>query len=93
MELIRILKRTAQSRIEFIRDLVALLQSEEFTSNEVFFKDAVDELYYALREEVVGKGRKDLADAYEKAVVLRTLVLEGEVQPERLLEGILEGLR
>jgi len=93
MELIRILKRTAQSRIEFIRDLVALLQSEEFTSNEVFFKDAVDELYYALREEVIGKGRKDLADAYEKAVVLRTLVLEGEVQPKRLLEGILEGLR
>ncbi len=93
MEIIKLLKRTTRNRVEFIRDLVALLQSRELSSNEVFFKDAVDELYRALREEVVERGRKELADAYEKAVVLRALVMEEDILPEKLLYEILEELR
>ncbi|BAD84199.1 hypothetical protein TK0010 [Thermococcus kodakarensis KOD1] len=94
MEVIRLLKRKSQDKVEFVRDLVVFMASPDVDfSNEVLFKDAVDEIYSILREEVIENGNKELASAYEKAVLLRAAVFGEEMDPKKLLKGILEELR
>ncbi|WP_054840918.1 hypothetical protein [Thermococcus peptonophilus] len=80
MEIIRLLKGKSSDKVEFVRDLVVFMASPDVDfSNEVLFKDAVDEIYSILRGgEVIEKGNKELASAYEKAVLLRAVVFGGE---------------
>ncbi|MBP1910903.1 hypothetical protein [Thermococcus stetteri] len=94
MEVINLLRKKSSTRIEFVRDLVAFMLSTDLgNSNEVLFRDAVDEVYSILREEVVERGKKELADAYEKAVLLRFVVFNEEMDPKKLLSDILESTR
>lgn len=75
-----------ESRVEFVGYLITvLLGNKELYSDEVLFRDAVEEIYRTLKEEVLDGGRKELAEAYEKAVVLRALVSGGVRDPEGLL--------
>ncbi len=74
MERLKTLIGKRENRIEFVRDLVDLLLTGEFYSDEVLFRDAVEEIYSILRSEVVENCRRDLTDAYETALLLRTSI-------------------
>jgi hypothetical protein len=63
------------SKIEFIADMIDLLLTDkDIYSDEVLFRDAVEEIYSTLRSEVIENGREDLIDAYENTVLLRAVV-------------------
>ncbi|WP_157721561.1 hypothetical protein [Thermococcus pacificus] len=72
MERLKALMGKKGNRLEFTADLVDLLLTDrELYSDEVLFRDAVEEIYSTLRSEALENGRKDLVEAYENAVLLR----------------------
>jgi len=78
-----------EDKVDFVRYLITvLLTNEELYSDEVLFRDAVDEIYKILREEVVEKNRRDLVDAYETAVLLRAVVFRTPSSPDELLREV-----
>ncbi|WP_457743104.1 hypothetical protein [Thermococcus sp.] len=79
--------------MDFARDLVKLLLSDyELYSNNVLFRDAVEEVYSILREEVISRRKDELVDAYETAVLLRAVVFEKVKDARELLSHLLEDL-
>ncbi|WP_297535969.1 hypothetical protein [Thermococcus sp.] len=93
MERLRQLLGRKEDRVDFARDLVRLLLSDyELYSNNVLFRDAVEEVYSILREEVVSRGKTELVDAYETAVLLRAVVFEKVKDARGLLSQLLEDL-
>jgi hypothetical protein len=83
-----------EDRLDFLRDLLALLLEDyDIYSEEALFRDAVEEVYSILRSAVVSEGRGELADAYVLAVLLRAAVGEGLPEPRVLLREILERVR
>jgi len=93
MERLRQLLGRKEDRVDFARDLVRLLLSDyELYSNNVLFRDAVEEVYSILREEVVSRGKTELVDAYETAVLLRAVVFEKVKDAKELLSQLLEDL-
>ncbi|ASJ07937.1 hypothetical protein A3L11_01325 [Thermococcus siculi] len=88
MERLKALMGKKGNRVEFVADMINLLLTDrEVYSDEVLFRDAVEEIYSTLRSEVLENGRKDLIEAYENAVLLRAVV-SGRVKgvEELLLE-------
>nr|WP_206204886.1 hypothetical protein [Thermococcus sp. MV11] len=69
-----------------------LLTDKELYSDEVLFRDAVEEIYSTLREEIVKSNRKDLMDAYEAAVLLKAVVSGRVKGAEELLMEIRKNL-
>ena len=87
-------RRDRIRRVEFARDLVTvLLTDKEIYADEVLFRDAIEEIYRALREEVVGAGNRDLIDAYDTAVILRAVVLGRLNDVDTLLNELNRSLR
>jgi len=83
-----------KDKVEFITGLVTLLLSDrELYSDEVLFRDAVEEIYQTLRSEVLEKRRTGLADAYETAVLLRATISGKPLEPENLLREVGRKLR
>lgn len=93
MERLKALIGKRSNRLEFAADLVNLLLTDrELYSDEVLFRDAVEEIYSTLRSEVLENGRKDLVEAYENAVLLRAVVAGRVKGVEELLLEIKKGL-
>ncbi len=93
MERLKALMGKRGNRLEFAADLVNLLLTDrELYSDEVLFRDAVEEIYSTLRSEVLENGRKDLVEAYENAVLLRAVVAGRVKGVEELLLEIKKGL-
>lgn len=79
--------------LEFARDLVdALLSDRDVYSDEVLFRDAVEEVYEILRKEAIAGGREELVGAYETAVLLRALASNAELDTTKLLLEIRKNL-
>jgi len=90
--LIQMLKRR-DDKADFLRDLIRLLLEDyELYSEDVLFRDAVEEIYSGLRHLVIVEGRHELLDAYELAVLLRASLSGGIPDRKALLRGILEKL-
>lgn len=93
MERLKALIGRKEDRVDFVSYLITiLLTNKELYSDEILFRDAVEEIYRTLRSEVVDNGRKDLVDAYEKAVLLRAVVSGSIEAPDKLLLEIKKGL-
>ncbi len=93
MERLKALIGRKEDRVDFVSYLITiLLTNKELYSDEVLFRDAVEEIYRTLRTEVVEKGRKDLIDAYETAVLLRATVSGSLDSPDKLLLEIKKNL-
>ncbi len=93
MERLKALIGKKEDRVDFVRYLITiLLSNRELYSDEVLFRDAVEEIYRTLRSEILENGRKDLVDAYEKAVLLRAVVAGGIKEPDKLLLEIQKSL-
>ncbi|ASJ10054.1 hypothetical protein A3L12_01460 [Thermococcus sp. P6] len=89
MERLKELIGKKEDKVDFVRYLITvLLTNEELYSDEVLFRDAVEEIYKTLREEVVGKNRRELVDAYETAVLLRAVVFSTISSPDELLREV-----
>ncbi len=89
MERLKALIEPRKDRVEFIRGLITLLLADrELYSDEVLFRDAVEEIYRTLRLEVLDKKRTELADAYETAVLLRATISGKPLEPENLLREV-----
>ncbi|WP_297435905.1 hypothetical protein [Thermococcus sp.] len=89
MERLKTLIGPRKNRVDFITGLITLLLSDgELYSDEVLFRDAVEEIYQTLRSEVLDRKRGELADAYETAVLLRAAISGKSMNPERLLVEI-----
>ncbi|WP_297069667.1 hypothetical protein [Thermococcus sp.] len=94
MERLKALIEPKKDRVEFIRGLITLLLADrELYSDEVLFRDAVEEIYRTLRLEVLDKKRTELADAYETAVLLRATISGKPLEPENLLREVGRKLR
>ena len=89
--LVSLLKRR-EDRIDFLKDLITLLiEDYELYSEDVLFRDAVEEIYSILRSAVL-EGKSELIDAYELSVLLRGS-LDGKLpEPKALLKEILDRL-
>ncbi|ASJ07596.1 hypothetical protein [Thermococcus pacificus] len=93
MERLKALMGKKGNRLEFTADLVDLLLTDrELYSDEVLFRDAVEEIYSTLRSEALENGRKDLVEAYENAVLLRAVVTDRVKGVEELLLEIKKNL-
>ncbi|AEK73819.1 hypothetical protein GQS_09625 [Thermococcus sp. 4557] len=93
MERLKALRKSRSNRVEFIADMISLLLADkELYSDEVLFRDAVEEIYSTLRSEVTEKGRRDLVDAYELAVLLKAVVSGRVKGAEELLVEIRKNL-
>jgi hypothetical protein len=91
VERLRALMRqgSGERKVEFVRDLVtSLLADEGIYSDEVLFRDAVEEIYEILRREVIEGNKKELADAYELAVILRALAFGRIGLPDQILNEL-----
>jgi predicted kinase len=92
MERFRSLIGRQENRLDFLSDLVSLILSrEELYSNEIIFKDAVEEVYSILKSEV-RSGNFELLDAYETAVVLRAVVFKENLDVPAILRKLLDEL-
>jgi len=88
-----ILKKRSKDKVAFVVELLnALLSREDVYSNEVLFRDAVEEIHSTLREAVVRDGREELVDAYEYAVILKYVVSGKFQRPEDIMRAMLESL-
>ncbi|MDI3474340.1 MAG: hypothetical protein PWQ95_68 [Thermococcaceae archaeon] len=94
MERLRELMRgRKKNRLEFLRGVVeVLLSGEDVYSDEVLFRDTVEEIYSNLRSMVIDEGRKELLDAYEDAVILRAMVSGRYGDVREVLEDIMKRL-
>ncbi len=93
MERLKALIGRKEDRVDFVSYLITiLLTNKELYSDEVLFRDAVEEIYRTLRTEVLEKNRKDLIDAYETAVLLRVTVSGSLDSPDKLLLEIKKNL-
>ncbi|WP_297092583.1 hypothetical protein [Thermococcus sp.] len=93
MERLKALIGRKENRVDFVSYLITiLLTNKELYSDEVLFRDAVEEIYRTLRTEVLEKNRKDLIDAYETAVLLRVTVSGSLDSPDKLLLEIKKNL-
>lgn len=93
MERLKALIGKKEDKVDFVSYLITvLLTNKELYSDEVLFRDAVEEIYRTLRSEVVEKGRKELADAYEDAVLLRASLSGAIEPPDKLLTEIKKDL-
>jgi hypothetical protein len=82
-----------ENKIEFISDMINLLLTDrEIYSDEVLFRDAVEEIYSILRSEVIENDRNNLIEAYENAVLLRAVVSGRVRSVEELLIEIRRNL-
>ena len=89
--LVSLLKRR-EDRIDFLKDLITLLiEDYELYSEDVLFRDAVEEIYSILRSAVL-EGKSELIDAYELSVLLRGSLDEKLPEPKALLKEILDRL-
>ena len=89
--LVSLLKRR-EDRIDFLKDLITLLiEDYELYSEDVLFRDAVEEIYSILRSAVL-EGKFELIDAYDLSVLLRASLGEGPSEPKVLLREILDRL-
>ncbi|NJE46938.1 hypothetical protein E3E35_05845 [Thermococcus sp. GR7] len=94
MERLKALIGRKESKVEFIGDLITLLLTDNNVySDELLFRDAVEEIYNTLRSEVIDNGRIELVGAYEKAVLLRAVVSGDIKSPEEVLIDIRKNLR
>ena len=90
--LIQMLKKR-DDKADFLRDMIRLLLDDyELYSEDILFRDAVDEIYSGLRYLVVIEGRRELVDAYERAILLRAAVNNTIPDQKTLLREILEKL-
>jgi len=86
MERLKALIGKKEDSVDFVSYLITiLLSNKELYSDEVLFRDAVEEIYRTLREEVITRGRKELLGAYEKAVLLRAIASGGVKDSDKLL--------
>ncbi|WP_457751385.1 hypothetical protein [Thermococcus sp.] len=94
MERLReILRREKKDELGFLRELLETLISEEDVySDELLFRDAVEEIYGTLKGLVFEEGRRDLISAYEDAVLLRSLVAGKVKEPRELMEDMIKKL-
>ncbi|MDK2913445.1 MAG: hypothetical protein PWQ79_360 [Thermococcaceae archaeon] len=94
MERLRELMRgRKKNRLEFLRGVVeVLLSGEDVYSDEVLFRDTVEEIYSNLRSMVIDEGKKELLDAYEDAVILRAMVSGRYGDVREVLEDIMKRL-
>ncbi|WP_148883485.1 hypothetical protein [Thermococcus aciditolerans] len=93
MERLKALRKARSNRVGFIADMISLLLADkELYSDEVLFRDAVEEIYSTLRSEVTENGRKDLVEAYELAVLLKAVVSGRVKGTEELLVEIRKNL-
>jgi hypothetical protein len=93
MERLKALIGKKEDRVDFVSYLITiLLTNKELYSDEILFRGAVEEIYRTLRSEVMDNGRKDLVEAYEKAVLLRAVVSGGVKGTEELLVEIRKNL-
>ena len=92
MERLASLLKRREDRIDFLKDLITLLiEDYELYSEDVLFRDAVEEIHSILRSAVL-EGKSELMDAYELSVLLRAS-LEGEFpEPKALLGEMLDRL-
>ncbi|ACJ16707.1 hypothetical protein TON_1219 [Thermococcus onnurineus NA1] len=94
MERLKALIGRKESKVEFIGDFITLLLTDnDVYSDELLFRDAVEEIYNTLRSEVIDNGRIELVRAYEKAVLLRAIVSGDIKSPEEVLIDIRKNLR
>ncbi|NJE62459.1 hypothetical protein [Thermococcus sp. 21S7] len=93
MERLKALIGRNEDKVDFVSYLITIiLTNKEFYSDEILFRDAVEEIYRTLRSEVVDNGRKDLIGAYEKAVLLRAVVSGPIESTDKLLLEIKKAL-
>ncbi len=94
MERLReILKGTRRDELDFLKELLeALMLEEDVYSDELLFRDAVEEIYETLKNLVFEKGRRDLLPAYEDAIVLRNIVAGKVKEPRELMEDMTKKL-
>ncbi|WP_297474649.1 hypothetical protein [Thermococcus sp.] len=86
MERLKELIGRKENGLDFVRDMVEVLLSEgDVYSDEVLFRDAVEEVYRTLRREVISNGREDLVEAYETAVLLRAVASKTNLNSSDLL--------
>ena len=94
MERLReILRREKRDELSFLRELLeALISEEDVYSDELLFRDAIEEIYGTLKGLVFEKGRRDLIPAYEDAVLLRSLVARKVKEPRELMDDMIKKL-
>ncbi|WP_297521326.1 hypothetical protein [Thermococcus sp.] len=86
MERLKALIGRKENGLDFVRDMVEVLLSEgDVYSDEVLFRDAVEEVYRTIRREVISNGREDLVEAYETAVLLRAVASKTNLNSSDLL--------
>ncbi|WP_461866717.1 hypothetical protein [Thermococcus sp.] len=87
-------KNKEEDGIEYIQTLINdILKKERLYTNEILFRDAVDEIHTQLKRLVIKDGNRDLVEAYEKSVLLKYLSQKHEINEKQLLEEILELIR
>ncbi|WP_099212126.1 hypothetical protein [Thermococcus henrietii] len=92
MERLKALMGRRGEGLDFVKDLVGLLLAgSDVYSHEPVFKDAIEEIYSVLKEEV-RSGKFELLDAYETAVVLKAVVFKEKLEREHLLRRLLAEL-
>lgn len=94
MERLReLLRGKKRDELGFLRELLnALLREEDVYSDELLFRDAVEEVYETLKGLVFEGKRRDLIPAYEDAVLLRNLVAGKVKEPRELMEDMIKKL-
>lgn len=86
-------RKRRMHRLDFVRDMVTvLLTDREIYSDGVLFRDAVEEIYRSLREEVLDAGNRDAVEAYELAVLLRAVAFGRVPDVESALRAIEKSL-
>lgn len=94
MERLReILRRERRDELNFLRELLeAIIYEKDVYSDELLFRDAVEEIYETLKALVFEKGRSDLIPAYEDAVLLRNLLARKVREPQEIMEDLIKKL-
>ncbi|WP_297487685.1 hypothetical protein [Thermococcus sp.] len=97
MERLRALMRSRDrsNTVDYVRELSQTILEGKLMGEEVLFRDAVGEIYSALRGELFS-GRKSsiprekLIEAYELAVILKYLVQDGVKTSMEILEELVK---
>lgn len=84
-------KRKEENGVEYVKTLIEnMLREDKLYTNEILFRDTIDEVHRQLRKLAIKEGDKNLIEAYEKSVVLKHLSNKNRIDEKQLLEDILK---
>ncbi len=84
-------KRKEENGVEYVKTLIEnMLREDKLYTNEILFRDTIDEVHRQLRKLAIKEGDKNLIEAYEKSVILKHLSNKNRIDEKQLLEDILK---